>query len=120
MKNHTTNTAPPPAHAHNATNPITTPTTDSPPPDGPCHPFTFRHRGKVIDDQMQPAAWNMVDCLWQQPELAATFADLKDPVYDDREHLAGNEAFGALRRDANAFFKARHGLARGPPTPRIA
>jgi hypothetical protein len=62
----------------------------------------------VIDDQMQPAAWNMVDCLWQQPELAATFADLKEPVYGDREYGAGIAAFGALRRAANAFFKKHH------------
>jgi len=77
--------------------------------DGPCHPFTWRHRGEPIDDQMQPAAWWMVNHLMSCRDLAATFAELKQPVYDEREYTADHNAFGSLRRAANRFF-ASHGI----------
>jgi hypothetical protein len=86
------------------------PRSDPPLADGPCHPYTWRHAGIPVDDHMQPGAWKLVDHLWKQQDLAATFDDLKHPVYDDREHTAGDEAFGSLRRAANKFFKT-HGIS---------
>jgi hypothetical protein len=58
---------------------------------------------------MQPAAWKMVDFLWKQPTHAATFDDLKVPIYDDADHLADTQAFGSLRRAANKYFN-KHGI----------
>jgi hypothetical protein len=74
-------------------------------PDGPCPPFTWRHEGKIVKDNMQPAAWKMVKHLWQAAELSATTDDLKLPVYDDAERETGENEFGSLRRAANSFFK---------------
>lgn len=81
----------------------------SPPIDGPCHPYTWRRNGQCIADTLQPAAWKLVNHLWQLCDRAATFADLLIPVYEDREHEADHNAFGSLRRAANRFF-AKHGL----------
>jgi hypothetical protein len=74
--------------------------------DGPCQPYTWRHRGKRIGDLMQPAAWKMVNDLWSRRNKAAEFADLKRPVYEDPEHTADANAFGSLRRAANKYFAA--------------
>ncbi len=77
--------------------------------DGPCQPYTWRKAGNSIGYQMQPAAWNLVNYLWDQWDRSATFADLKLPVYDDPEHPADHNAFGSLRRAANNFFR-KHGI----------
>ncbi len=89
---------------------VAIPRSDSPLADGPCLPYTWRQDGNPIDDQMQPGAWKLVDHLWKQRGHAATFAELKPPVYDDREHTAGDDAFGSLRRAANTFFN-KHGIS---------
>lgn len=54
---------------------------------------------------MQPGAWRLVNHLWDHRDRAASFDDLKLPVYDDRDHDADNAAFGSLRRAANSFFR---------------
>ncbi len=73
--------------------------------DGPCGSNQWRHDGEVLAGTMQVGAWKMVKHLWGQPEHVARFDDLLVPVYGDPEHIADDNAFGTLRREANKFFK---------------
>jgi len=77
--------------------------------DGPAVGFRWRLDGNIIQETMQPAAWRMVNYLWQQQDRSATFDSLKVPVYEDAEHIADADAFGSLRRAANGYFEA-HGV----------
>jgi hypothetical protein len=77
--------------------------------DGPCRPYTWRHEGTVAANHMQPAAWRLVDHLWRRPQKAATFDELKQPVYSDPEHIADQSNFGSLRTRANTFL-SQHGI----------
>ena len=87
---------------------ITTPRRDSPLVDGPCHPYSWRQDGQTTG-KMRTGSWKMVKHWWQQPELAATFGDLLQPVYDDSNHIALADAYSSLCREANKFFK-EHGI----------
>lgn len=72
--------------------------------DGPVKGYCWRFNGLVVSG-FQPAAWKMVDHLWNTENRCASFEDLKGPVYDDTEHLADSNNFGSLRRAANKFFE---------------
>jgi len=74
--------------------------------DGPCGQNQWRHNGEVAEGTMQVGAWKMVKYLWNQPDQIASFDELIVPVYGDPEHIADDNAFGALRKAANKFFKA--------------
>jgi hypothetical protein len=73
--------------------------------EGPCgHHQWLLPNGSIVYQSMQPAAWNMVRHLWSVPERSATFDELLIPTYGDPEHIADENAYGALRRAANNYF----------------
>lgn len=78
-------------------------------PDGPVTGSRWRQNGDVLNDEMQDAAHKMVSYLWRLPGKAASFDDLKVPVYADPDHIADEAAFGSLRRAANNYFRD-HGV----------
>lgn len=93
--------------------------------DGPCGYCRWRHNGKITEVTMQGAAWRMCGHLWEQPDRTATFNALKVPVYGDREHIADDNAYGSLRREANKAFGAsdipwRAGLKKGTAYLKLA
>lgn len=73
---------------------------------GPVDSYKWRHAGLVTEDMLQQKAWLMCKFLWRQLDRVATFDELKTPVYQDREHPAGRDSFGSLRRAANNYFKS--------------
>ncbi|WP_146447642.1 hypothetical protein [Bythopirellula polymerisocia] len=78
---------------------------ETPPiPDGPLPGFRWGKNGEIIAEQLQPAVWKMLDHLWNVDCRVAAFDQLKQPIYDDSEHIADAGAFGSLRKKANAYF----------------
>ena len=77
--------------------------------DGPCHPYTWQENGERIDDQLQPAAWRMVNHLWSRRYLSASFDQLEVPIYNEHDDRVDNITAGSLRSAANRFFK-KHNL----------
>ena len=74
--------------------------------DGPYGVRQWRHDGKVVDDQLEPAPWKMVNHLWKLESKSAVFSDLIQPIYGDREHEADEGAFGSHRKKTNQYFDA--------------
>ena len=73
--------------------------------DGPLPGYRWVNNGEIITDRLQPAAWKMVNHLWNLESKTASFDELKMPVYSDENHDADRNAFGSLRRAANNYFK---------------
>lgn len=83
---------------------------DAAEPDGPCHPYTWRHNGVTLaDNLLQRATWNLVNYLWNAINYTALFDDLGEPVYGDREEFPGDTQVGKQRTLANKVF-ATHGI----------
>ena len=87
------------------------PGSDPPAPtdqDGPCHPYTWRHKGqKLPDHSLQRATWNLVKHLWNDPEHTATFDELAEPVFRDHSMVPDDNQIGKQRALANKFFSKR-------------
>jgi len=87
------------------------PGSDPPAPtdqDGPCHPYTWRHKGqKLPDNSLQRATWNLVNHLWNDPERTATFDELAEPVFGDHSAEPDGYQIGKQRTLANKFFSGQ-------------
>ena len=71
--------------------------------DGPSTPYTWRYGGKKIGD-MRSGAWKLVSYLWGRRSRRADFEEIGRPVFEINECPNINQV-GALRRDANNFFR---------------
>lgn len=73
-------------------------------PDGPVRPDGFRYEGHLYDG-VREMSWRLIIHLWNAANHSASFDDLAEFVWGDRElrHLDESQ-FGTARRDANRFF----------------
>jgi len=77
--------------------------------DGPCPTYTWRHKGRKIDDRMQRATWELVNHLWGKKDLWAVFDELGKPMYGDHAMTPDGNQVGRQRGLANMFFRS-HGI----------
>jgi len=77
--------------------------------DGPCHPYSWRHNCVVIEKQLQPTTWGLLNFLWQAEKKKAEFAEIAIPVFCESEAIHLNSRVGKQRATANTFFKD-HGI----------
>ena len=78
----------------------------APEPDGPVRPESFRWDRELYSGLIG-LAWNLVYHLWNFPgDGGVPFSELGEPVWGDDEVIVDPDSnLGALRRNANKFFR---------------
>ena len=75
--------------------------------DGPCNSFKWRHNDKEISVSGGPQVWRLLDYLWKLNGKSASFQELAEPVYGDRNEEPSRGSICSMRAKANKFFKRK-------------
>jgi hypothetical protein len=73
--------------------------------DGPIAPDGFRFSGRAHHG-LTTKPFAMLSVLWGAPNRTASFKELAEPVWGDREEVVTSEQVGTHRKALNSFFDA--------------